>query len=241
LAYRTDQTSSHRVLAGRVAVVTGGSSGIGLAVCQSLAACGAQVVIADVKPPDRLPAGAIFQPTDVSSGEQADGLAELVARQWGSADIIVSNAGIGIHERLYEGDPQKWLRVLEVNVMGPLRIVRALLPAMLDSGEGDVVFTSSVAAGKAYSWGGVYAASKSALEAIAETLRLEVQPGVRVMTVAPGVVDTGFFRDMAVNPGNIGWGALRPEDVADVIVFAITRPRSVALNHIVVRPAGQPF
>lgn len=172
-----------------------------------------------------------------------DALFQAVQSQLGAPDILVSCAGVGLHERLAEGDPAKWARVLEVNVLGALRLIRAFVPGMLERG-GDVVIVSSVAATTAYPWGGPYAASKAALEMVAETLRLEVMPQVRVTTLAPGVVDTAFFAHML--GGNqsveeIGFGALFPEQVAELIAYAVSRPSNMVLNHLTVRPRGQPF
>lgn len=112
------------------------------------------------------------------------------------------------------------------------------------NGRGDVVFISSVAAAHAYPGGGIYSASKAAVDQLAETLRLEVQPEIRVTVIHPGVVDTPFFENMIhgeQSVESIGWGALAADDVAESVLYAITRPRGVALNNIVIRPAGQPM
>ena len=110
--------------------------------------------------------------------------------------------------------------------------------------KGDIVFVSSVSAHHAHTYGGIYTASKAALEMISETLRLEVQPHVRVTVISPGVVDTRFFENTI--GGNqsveeIGWGSLHPDDIADTIVFALSRPSHVAINNITIRPAAQPM
>jgi NADP-dependent 3-hydroxy acid dehydrogenase YdfG len=230
-------------MVGRTALVSGGASGIGRATVQALTAAGCRVLVADLDRPDALPSGADFQPVDVSKPEPVDALFERVQATWHSLDILIVNAGVGIHERLAEGDPAKWSRVFEVNVMGALRLVRAFVPAMLQSG-GDVVMVSSVAARKPYPWGGVYAASKAALDVIAETLRLEVQPRVRVTTVAPGMVDTAFFAHMmsgSRDGDGIGLDSIGADQVAESILYAISRPYGVALNYLTIRPRGQPF
>src|SRR5690606_33514263 len=171
-------------LAARRALVTGAASRIRRATGNAIRDAGAEVyrpVLADATP-SCLAAGP-------RRGEDVVALYRAVQERLGAPDILVSCAGLGVHERLAEGDPAKWARVLEVNVLGALRLIRAFVPDMLAEG-GDVVIVSSVAARTAYPWGGPYAASKAALEMLAETLRLEVLPAVRVTTIAPGVVDT---------------------------------------------------
>lgn len=226
------------LLAARRALVTGAASGIGRATVNALRAAGAEVAGTD-----RAGASPSCLAADLSRGEDVDALYRAVQERLGAPDILVSCAGLGVHERLAEGDPAKWARVLEVNVLGALRLIRAFVPDMLAEG-GDVVIVSSVAARTAYPWGGPYAASKAALEMLAETLRLEVLPAVRVTTIAPGVVDTPFFAHML--SGNqtveeIGVGAVHPEQVAELIVYAVSRPSNMVLNHLTVRPRGQSF
>lgn len=233
-----------RSLAGRRALVCGGGSGIGAATARALAGERARVLVADQKNAAGLEAPIDFQRTDVGRGEDIDALHAAARERLGGVDALISCAGVGIHERLDQGDPRKWARVLEVNLLGALRLIRAFVPDMLAQGAGDVVVVSSVAARQAYPWGGIYAASKAALEMVAETLRLECLPTLRVLTLAPGVVDTPFF-DHIIN-GNqsvesIGFGSVSPEQVADLILFALSRPPEMALNELVVRPRAQPF
>jgi NADP-dependent 3-hydroxy acid dehydrogenase YdfG len=162
----------------------------------------------------------------------------------GTPDILVCCAGRGIHEKLTEGDPEKWRQIVDVNLMGALRLVRAFVPGMLAQGSGDVVFVSSVAAGQAYPYGGVYAATKTALEVVAETLRLEVLPTVRVTVVAPGVTDTAFFEHTVSGfhtAADLGYGSLAAADVADAVLYALQQPPGVSINHLTIRPVRQPF
>lgn len=230
--------------AGQTALVTGGASGIGRATAEHLAAGGARVLVADVRPLAETGSGITSLCVDVGDPEAIEALRHDIESRWGPLDVLISNAGRGVHERLAEGDPAKWAEAFETNVMGAVRMVRAFVPGMLEQGDGDIVFVSSVAARQAYEWGGIYSASKAALEQIAETLRLEVQPTLRVATVVPGVVDTQFFDHSvgaAPDPESIGWGALSPSDIAEVVVFALSREDDVAVNRVVVRPSDQPF
>jgi NAD(P)-dependent dehydrogenase (short-subunit alcohol dehydrogenase family) len=237
---RPDENDSP--LQGRIAVVSGASSGIGLATARALAAAGAGVAIADIQsPPADLHENILFQRADVTEPEDIRQLFDRVHSELGTPDIVVSNAGRGIHERLAEGDPEKWARAVEVNTLGALRLIRAFVPGMLDRG-GDVVFISSVVARKPYEFGGAYAASKAALEMVADTLRLETQPAVRVTVIAPGIVDTDFFESMVgggQTPESIGWGALDSADIADAVRFAVMRPAGVSINYISLRPSRQ--
>lgn len=225
-------------------VLTGGSSGIGLGIIEKLTACGAEVVFADIHQPDRLPQNAHFFKADISGKDEIDRFYSYVSATIGVPDILVSNAGRGVHEKLVEGNPEHWANILETNVMGALRTVRAFVPEMHQKGKGDIVFISSVSARHAYTYGAVYAASKAALEMVAETLRLEVQPQLRVSTIAPGVVDTNFFNNVISGghtPESIGWGSLSPADVAEAVLFAVTRPANAAVNYMTIRPVAQPM
>jgi NADP-dependent 3-hydroxy acid dehydrogenase YdfG len=106
------------------------------------------------------------------------------------------------------------------------------------------VFISSVAAHQVYPYGGIYAASKAALEVVAATLRQEVLPNIRVTVVAPGVTDTAFFENTVSGfhtANDIGYGSISPEQVADAVLYALQQPPGVSINYITVRPTGQPF
>ncbi|ALI98287.1 SDR family oxidoreductase [Rufibacter tibetensis] len=226
-----------------LAVVSGGASGIGKAIAEQLAAAGKKVIIADVTTPQEESEAEYF-PCNVTNPEDIAALFAHISQNYGKPDILVCCAGQGIQEKLTEGDPAKWQQVLDLNIMGTLRLIRAFTPGMLEQGSGDVVIISSVAAGQAFAYGGVYAASKSALNVIAETLRLETLPTIRVITIAPGVTDTNFFENTISGYNtveSIGYGALSAADVAETVLFALQQPRHVSLNHLTVRPTPQPF
>lgn len=225
-------------------MVSGGASGIGLAIAQKFAAAGAQVATADITEVERSQENVHAFLCDVGNGKDVDALFQQVHRQMGVPDILVCSAGRGIHEKLTEGDPEKWRQIIETNLLGALRMVRAFTPGMLEAGHGDVVFISSVAAAQAYPYGGVYAASKAALESVAETLRLETLPTLRVTVVAPGVTDTNFFKNTVSgfhSAEDIGFGAIAPEAVADAVLYAVSQPPGVSVGYLTVRPAAQPF
>lgn len=224
-------------------LVTGGSSGIGRSLVQQLVEQQAKVSFVDIETPD-FTTEATFFDMDIADPSAPDQLFSTLHKNNSLPDILICNAGRGIHEKLAEGDPKKWESILNINLLGTLRFIRAFVPTMLEKGDGDIVFVSSVSARSPYEGGGIYSAGKAGLEMIAETLRLEVQPKVRVSVIAPGVVDTEFFRNLIggnQTPESIGWGALLPEDISDAIIYAITRPRRMAINYLTLRPAAQPM
>ncbi|GAB3820007.1 SDR family oxidoreductase [Pontibacter rugosus] len=231
-------------LKGKKAVISGGGSGIGRAIMEKLSAAQVTIALADLNPPAQLPDNTQSYTCDVSNAKAIDALYAQVQQQLGTPSILICSAGRGVHEKLTEGDPEKWQHVINTNLMGTLRMIRAFVPAMLEAGEGDVIIISSVSAGQSYAYGGVYAATKTALEVVAETLRKEVLPSIRVTVVAPGVTDTAFFENTlsgSQTAESIGYGALTAEQVADAVLFALRQPPGVSLNNITLRPTAQEF
>lgn len=231
-------------LKGKVALVSGGSSGIGRAIAEKLHESGSRVAVADIQAAAFAADSIQYFSCDVTQATDVNALYANLSQTIGLPAILVCCAGRGIHEKLTEGDPEKWKSIFDLNVMGTLRLVRAFVPGMLAAGQGDIVFITSVAAGQAYEYGGIYAATKTALESIAATLRLEVLPTVRVTTVAPGVTDTHFFENTVSGfqtAESIGFGALLPGDVADAVAYALSRPPQVVVNHLTIRPRRQTF
>lgn len=228
----------------RTAFITGGSSGIGRGLVEKFTRESIKTVFVDIKAPEDEMTHSGFYEADISDPVLVQEVYNKVIQDIGVPDIIVCNAGKGIHENLKDGDPEKWIHIFQTNVFGALRIIRAFLPQMYKRGKGDVVFVSSVSSSKPYSGGAIYAATKASIDIIAETLRLEVQPEIRVTTVSPGVVDTDFFKNIingTQTPESIGWGSLTSDDIANAIFYAIDQPHNVAINNIVIRPVAQPM
>lgn len=225
----------------KIAVITGGSSGIGNAVGEKLIKGDYQVVNADIRKP-LAHSQADFVRCDITKAGDIAKLYDYVTSTYGIPDVLISNAGQGIHERLSEGDPEKWAKIIDINLIGALRFVRAFLPGMLDQKKDAVLFISSTAGSHAYEYGGIYAASKAALNMVAKTLKLEVSDRLRIGIISPGVVETAFFNNMIGSHhtvSDIGWGAVSPEHIADLIVFVLSLPPSVNVPEITITPTPQ--
>ena len=240
-------------LAGKTAVVTGASSGIGEATVRLLAKGGCNVVLA-ARREDRLRdraaelgEAALAAPTDVTDPAAC---AELVARtveRFGSLEILVNNAGLGRYGSIVEGDPEDWRQMFDVNVLGVLYTTRAAVRQMLRQGAGaDVVFVSSLAGRRVpRADGTVYAATKHAITAVAEGLRIDVhEKGIRVINVEPGLVRTEFpessYPSAEEYYAEKEYAPLEAGDVAAAIVYALDQPQRVSVNEILVRPTEQP-
>jgi len=233
----------------RTAVVTGASSGIGAATARLLAGQGWEVVAA-ARRLDRLEtmaasvAGVRPQLLDVTDPGSVAALAQAAPR----CDLLVANAGGAFDlAPVAEGDLEDWVRSYEVNVLGTVRTVQALLPALTASGSGLVVLTGSTAGRWVYEGGGSYVAAKHALAAVRETLRLElVESGLRVCEVAPGMVRTEEFslvrfdgdadRAAAVYAGV---EALTAEDIAEAVAWVASRPPHVNVDLVQLTPQQQ--
>ncbi len=234
---------------GKIAVVTGASAGIGEATARALALAGFEVVVG-ARRLDRLEelaaslgGGARALALDVTEPRSIAAFAGQVPR----LHLLVNNAG-GAHglDPVATARDEDWLTMWEVNVMGVMRMTRALLPALLASGDGHVINLGSVASFETYAGGAGYTGSKHALRALTRSLRLELlgKP-VRVTEIDPGLVDTEFSRvrfkgdEERARAVYRGLTPLSGEDVADCIAWAATRPSHVNIDELVVRPRDQ--
>jgi NADP-dependent 3-hydroxy acid dehydrogenase YdfG len=229
------------------AVVTGASSGIGAATAERLVAEGWDVVVG-ARRPDRLSEvaeriGARAVPLDVTDTASVTAFGEEVP----DCTLLVNNAG-GAHglAPVAEADEEAWRWMFEANVLGVVRVTKALLPKLVASGDGHVVIVGSVAGLEAYPGGGGYNAAKFGINAVGRVLRMELlgQP-VRVTEVDPGMVDTEFstvrFDGDAERAAKVyeGMTPLTADDIADCIAWAATRPSHVNIDQIVVLPRDQ--
>src|SRR3712207_4666046 len=233
---------------GRTAVVTGASSGIGAATAARLAAEGFDVVLG-ARRMERLTAlaseiGARALPLDLTDPSSVADFAAGLER----VDVLVNNAGGAFDaNRVEDADLDSWARTYEVNVLGTVRLTKALLPALRASGAGDVVFVSSTAGLVSYEGGASYTSAKHGVHTLAETMRLELNgEPVRVVEIAPGMVRTEEFSLNRLGSADAADAVYRgvreplvAEDIADCIAWTITRPHHVNIDLMVVRPLAQ--
>ena len=244
-------------LDGKVAVVTGASSGIGEATARALAAEGAAVVAGArrkerldrlIEEVTRVGGKAIAVECDVTDEVQAHNLVQRALEEYGRIDILVNNAGVMLLSTVGKGLSDQWRQMFEVNVMGLLYATDAAIGPMKEQGSGHLVNISSVAGRKVTrDSSGVYAGTKHAVNAISEGLRQELlDDNIRVSIVGPGAVETELpdhITDEDAREGLSGLLSLerlQAEDIADAIVYAVTQPERVSVNEILIRPTQQP-
>jgi NADP-dependent 3-hydroxy acid dehydrogenase YdfG len=244
-------------LQGKVAAVTGASSGIGEATALALAAAGAAVALAGRRA-DRLDALAArigddggtarALPTDVADEDQARAFVAHAYEHLGRLDILVNNAGLMLLGPVEGADTEDWRRMVDVNVLGLLYCTHAALPVMREQGGGHVVNVSSVAGRRASFGSAVYNLTKFGVCGFSEALRQEaLHAGVRVTVVEPGYVDTELVAQNTNSAVAAGAAHMREEigtvlssdDVASAILYAVSQPEHVNVNEILVRPTGQ--
>jgi len=248
-------------LAGTVALVTGSSSGIGVATAQALAAQGAAVALlarraerlAELKSEIEAAGGtALVVPADVSDAEQVAAAVQRTVAELGRLDTLVNNAGTMQSGPADQASLRDWDAMVAVNVQGVLYATRAALPHLIDAaadsprGVADLVTISSTAGWVARPGTAVYSLTKFGVNAFSEGIRQElIGKRVRVGVVGPGTVDTEIFSHLAESSREAfehqtgGMVMLRPEDIADAVLFMVTRDRRVAVNHMLVRAAEQ--
>ncbi len=244
-------------LDGRVAAITGASSGIGEATALALAAAGASVALG-ARRADRIAAlaerieaehgTAVAIETDVAEESQARAFVNYAHAQLGRLDVLVNNAGVMLLGPVEGADTEHWRRMVDVNLLGLLYCTHAALPLMRERGGGHIVNLSSVAGRNARAGAAVYNMTKFGVTAFSEALRQEaLHAGVRVTCVEPGFVETelqGHNKSPVVQQGvermreQIG-EVLTADDVAGTILYAVAQPRHVGVNELLVRPTGQ--
>jgi NAD(P)-dependent dehydrogenase (short-subunit alcohol dehydrogenase family) len=228
-------------LARLVAVVTGASRGIGAATAELLASEGAQVI----RVARSLPAGSHGSfhdvPCDLTDPAQVNRLGVRIVTQHGAPDIVVSNAGSFLLRPLEETDPAEFQHQLAVNLAAPFHVARAFLPAMRNAGKGVFISMGSIADHVGFPENSAYAASKFGLRGLHETLVAEYRgSGVRLALVSPGPTDTEMWDqvDLEQRPElTPRSGMLRPNDVAEAILFVATRPPHVLIDWLRLGPA----
>ena len=231
-------------LAGRTAVITGASRGIGAATARALARAGARVALLARSTSrlealvSELPGNPVVAAADLTDSAAVSVAVARINKAFGGApDILVNNAGIFRPASVENTSPEEFSAAVELNLVAPFLLVRALLPAMLARGTGHIVTIGSVADRQAFSENAAYSASKYGVRGLHEVLRVEIRhSGVRATLVAPGAVDTPIWDDV---PKDAGGGRFPPRSqmlspiaVADAILFALTRPPDVNIDEL---------
>lgn len=233
-------------LEGQVVAITGGASGIGLACAHKCLAAGAHVALVDRDEAALrdvcadLGAGAYPIVTDLLDRDSVAGMLPQILAAAGRLDVFHANAGAYVGGDILDGDPDQWDMVLNLNINATFRSVRAVLPHLAAQKSGDVILTSSVAGVIPVVWEPIYTASKHAVQAFTHTVRRQMSKhGVRVGAILPGPVVTALLDDwpgakmeQALAEGSL----MQPEEVADCVIFMLTRPRNVTIRDLVLLP-----
>ena len=228
-----------------VLLITGASTGIGAATARAAAERGYRLVLG-ARSEDKLEAlaaelrgceRALAVRGDVTEWDQTEALAAAALERFGRIDAVFANAGFGAKRGFLEESPDQWRSMVLTNVLGVALTIRATLPHLLDRGTGHFVITGSVAGRRALP-GSLYSATKWAVTGIGESLRSELRQmhdnqRIRVTLIEPGMVDTPFFDN---SPGDY---ALKDDDIARAVMYAMEQPPSVDVNEILIRPTRQ--
>ena len=235
----------------KVVVITGASSGIGAATARKLARHGAKVVLAARREEQlkslvaELGENSRYITTDVSKRADLDRLIKYTIDEFGQVDVLFNNAGVMPLSFFDEGLVDQWDKMIDINIKGVLYGINAVLPHMLERGQGHILATSSVAGIKTTPGIGVYSGTKFAVRAIMETLREEVAKTIKVTTIYPGATVSELGSDITSPKIKAIFGdfsALPKMDenaIADAVVYAISQPGNVTVNELVLRPLGQ--
>jgi NADP-dependent 3-hydroxy acid dehydrogenase YdfG len=228
-------------LEGKVALVTGASRGVGAAVARRLAAEGVSLGLASRSGDDLGLEGVVAGPADVRRPADMERIVGETVERFGRLDIVVANAGVGAYGPFLELDPEVLEEIVDVNVKGTLYSVRAALPHLLEAGEADVVTLASVAGLRGLPLESVYCASKFAQVGFTRSLDHELRErGVRCTNVCPGGVATDFAMGRGRTPDMPELATMMSgEDVAEVVVFVLTRPRHFRVLDTAFRPVTE--
>ncbi len=237
-------------LSGKIALITGASSGIGRAMAHTLAAEGVKLVLVG-RSNERLHAVAkklgtvesLVLPADLTKPADVEQVASDSLARFGRIDILLANAGQYIPGDVVDGNANAWDEMLAVNVNSVFRLIRAVLPQMIERKSGDIIVTSSISGHQAIQWEPVYSASKHAVQSFVHGLRRQVAPhNVRVGAVAPGTVLNelwGYRTPAEIEAKVATHDGLRSEDVAEAVLFMLTRPANVTIRDLVILPQNQ--
>lgn len=220
-------------LTDKVALVTGGTKGIGRAIAERLAQAGARVIVC-ARTSATVP-GAETIVADVADEAQVKSMFATVLREWGGLDILVNNAGVGLFSKLNELTPPDWHKVIDTNLSGVYYCCHHGVPLMHAKGGGFIINISSLAARNPFAGGAAYNASKFGLNGLTEAMMLDHRyENIRVCTIMPGSVSTEFSR-----AGKADW-KIQPEDVAEAVAMVLAMPARTLISRVEIRPSKPP-
>jgi ribitol 2-dehydrogenase len=239
-----------QTLAGKIILITGASSGIGRAMAQAYAREGARLALS-ARSVERLEAvktgigsgDILLLPADLTVPADVDAMVAKTLEHFGRIDVFLANAGVYAPGNVAEGDPDFWDQTISVNVNSVFRATRAVLPAMIARKSGDIIVTSSISGHQAIHWEPVYSATKHAVQSFVHGLRRQVAPhGIRVGAVAPGTVLNelwGYTDPAAIRQKVEAHEGLMSEDIAEAVLFMLTRPAHMTIRDMVILPQNQ--
>ncbi len=240
---------------GKVIIITGASSGLGEAAAKHLSQLGAAVVLG-ARRADRIEklakeisnngSQALALSVDVTQPDQVKKLVDATVEKFGRVDVILNNAGIMPLSPMERLNVEEWNKMIDVNIKGVLHGIAAVLPYMKKQKSGQIINTSSVAGHKIFAGSAVYSATKFAVRALTEGLRMEMKPyNIRTTIVCPGAVKTELLEHITetdiqqANKDYVGVVGISPDSFARVVAFAISQPEDVDINEIIFRPTSQ--
>lgn len=239
----------------KVVIITGASSGMGEAAAKHLATLGATVVLGArrgdkienmAKDIQETGGKALAVAMDVTNLEQVKNLVDTAVQKFGRIDVILNNAGIMPLSPMDRINVEEWNTMIDVNIKGVLNGIAAVLPYMKEQKSGQIINTSSVAGHKVFNGSAVYSATKYAVRALTEGLRMEVKPyNIRTTIVCPGAVKTELLEHISeadiqqANKDYVGEVGISPDSFARVVAFAISQPEDVDINEVIFRPTAQ--
>jgi ribitol 2-dehydrogenase len=238
-----------RHLKDRVALITGGSSGFGRAAALALSQQGVKLALSALPSSGLdLVAEKISTETkliegDLTEPKQVEKFVDAAVKHFGRVDILLGNAGVFCAGPIIEGDPDVWEKVFQINVSSVFRLVRAVLPQMKEQGAGEIILTSSISGHEAIHGEPVYSASKHAIQAFTHGLRRQlIGTGIKVGAIAPGIAMTNLWGKIEENEvqRRVEAGeALLADDIAEAMLFMLTRPDNVTIRDLVILPREQ--
>ena len=235
------------MLSGKIALITGGSRGIGKEIALKFAENGATVISGDLIDPDYSHENVSHVKLNVTDRENIKEIANEIKEKYGRLDILVNNAGLALGlDKFQEYDIVDIERMIDTNIKGLLYVTRQILPSMVANDEGHIINIGSTAGIYAYAGAAVYCATKSAVKVLSDGIRIDtIDKNIKVTTVQPGIVETNFsnvrFHGNTEQAKKVyeGIEALKPEDIANTIVYIANQPKHVQISDITIMATNQ--